>query len=126
MTFGMRWSYYKGYELGGKAVEMVVGEKATAIRESVIMLGTIVIGAVAASWVNINTSFKMYNSDGGIIIDLQKVADGIFPKSLSLLTVIFCWFLMSKKKMSPTKVMLILIIAFLGVFVGFFNPGLKY
>ncbi|MCE1857467.1 PTS system mannose/fructose/sorbose family transporter subunit IID, partial [Enterobacter hormaechei] len=59
--------------------------------------------------------------------DLQHVCDGIFPKLLSLLTVIFCWFLMSKKKMSPTKVMLILvIIAFVGVFLGIFDPGLKY
>lgn len=127
ITLGMRFLYYKGYELGGKAVEIIVGEKANAIRESVIMLGTIVIGAVAASWISVTTSFKMLNSEGGVIIDLQNVCDGIFPKLLPLLTVIFCWFLMSKKKMSPTKVMLILVvIAFIGVFVGFFNPGLQY
>lgn len=127
ITIGMRFLYYKGYELGGKAVEIIVGEKANAIRESVIMLGTIVIGAVAASWISVTTSFKMFNSEGGIIIDLQNVCDGIFPKLLPLLTVIFCWFLMSKKKMSPTKVMLILVvIAFIGVLVGFFNPGLQY
>ena len=127
ITLGMRFLYYKGYELGGKAVEIIVGEKANAIRESVIMLGTIVIGAVAASWISVTTSFKMFNSEGGIIIDLQNVCDCIFPKLLPLLTVIFCWFLMSKKKMSPTKVMLILVvIAFIGVLVGFFNPGLQY
>lgn len=127
ITLGMRFLYYKRYELGGKAVEIIVGEKANAIRESVIMLGTIVIGAVAASWISVTTSFKMFNSEGGIIIDLQNVCDGIFPKLLPLLTVIFCWFLMSKKKMSPTKVMLILVvIAFIGVLVGFFNPGLQY
>lgn len=127
ITLGMRFLYYKGYELGGKAVEIIIGEKANAIRESVIMLGTIVIGAVAASWISVTTSFKMFNSEGGVIIDLQTVCDGIFPKLLPLLTVIFCWFLMSKKKMSPTKVMLILVvIAFIGVFIGFFNPGLQY
>lgn len=127
ITLGMKFLYYKGYELGGKAVEIIVGEKANAIRESVIMLGTIVIGAVAASWISVTTSFKMLNSEGGVIIDLQTVCDGIFPKLLPLLTVIFCWFLMSKKKMSPTKVMLILVvIAFIGVFIGFFNPGLQY
>ena len=43
LTLGMRFLYYKGYELGGKAVEMIVGEKSNAIRESIIMLGTIVI-----------------------------------------------------------------------------------
>ena len=124
---GMRILYFKGYELGGKAVEMMVGEKANAIRESVIMVGTIVIGAVAASWINVTTAFKMVNSEGGTIIDLQSTLDGIFPKLLSALTVIFCWWLMKKKKLSPTIVMLILvIIAFAGVLLGIFNPGLSY
>ena len=125
--FGMRMLYFKGYELGGKAVEMMVGEKANAIRESVIMVGTIVIGAVAASWINVTTAFKMVNSEGGTIIDRQSTLDGIFPKLLSALTVIFCWWLMKKKKLSPTIVMLILvIIAFAGVLLGIFNPGLSY
>ncbi|WP_294577891.1 PTS system mannose/fructose/sorbose family transporter subunit IID, partial [uncultured Thomasclavelia sp.] len=38
-----------------------------------------------------------------------------------------CWYLLAKKKMSPIKVMLLLVvIAFVGVLVGFFNPGLQY
>ena len=125
--FGMKLLYFKGYELGGKAVEVIVGEKANAIRDSIIMVGTIVIGAVAASWINITTSFKMLNSEGGVIIDLQSTFNSIFPKLLSAVTVIFCWWLMKKKKMSTSVVMLILVvIAFVGVLVGFFNPGLKY
>ena len=126
MTLGMKFLYFKGYELGGKAVEMIVGEKANAIRESVIMLGTIVIGAVAASWINITTSFSMLNSEGEVS-EYQKTLDSVFPKLLPLITVIFCWWLMSKKKISPTVVMLILVvIAFIGVLIGFFNPGLAY
>ena len=125
--FGMKLLYFKGYELGGKAVEVIVGEKANAIRDSIIMVGTIVIGAVAASWINITTSFKMLNSEGGVIIDLQSTFNSIFPELLAAVTVIFCVWLMKKKKMSPSVVMLILVvIAFVGVLVGFFNPGLKY
>lgn len=127
ITLGMRFLYYKGYELGGKAVEMIVGEQANAIRESVIMLGTIVIGAVAASWINITTSFQMLNADGGTIINLQSTFDGIYPKLLSAVTVIFCWWLMAKKKIQPTMVMLILVVvALAGVLLGVFNPGLTY
>lgn len=127
ITLGMRFLYYKGYELGGKAVEFLVGEQANAIREAVVMLGTVVIGAVAASWINVSTSFQMLNAEGGVIVDLQKTLDGIFPKILSAVTVIFCWWLMSKKKISPTKVMLILVlIALIGVVLGFFDPGLAY
>ncbi len=128
ITFGMRFLYFKGYELGGKAVDFVVGEKATAIRESVVMLGTIVIGAVAATWIHVTTAFSM-TAEGADkpFLELQKTLDGVFPNILSAFFVIFCWYLLAKRKMSPVVVMLILVvIAFVGVITGFFNTGLSY
>lgn len=123
----MRFMYFKGYELGGKAVEFLVGEKANAIRESIIMLGTMVIGGVTAKWISIQTSFQMLNSDGGVIVDLQKTLDDVYPSILSAAFVLLCWYLLSKKKMSPLVVMLILVgIAFVGVLLGFFDPKLSY
>lgn len=123
----MRFLYFKGYELGGKAVEYLVGEKANAIREAIIMLGTMVIGGVTAMWINIQTSFQMLNSEGGVIVDLQSTLDSVYPKILSPAFVILCWYLLSKKRMSPVVVMLILVaIAFVGVLVGFFDPKLTY
>ena len=86
------------------------------------MIGTIVIGAVAASWINITTSLVL---PGDIV--LQKTLDSIFPKLLPAITVVFCWWLITKKHLSPTLVMLLLVlIAFAGVLIGFFNPGLSY
>ena len=127
MYFLMRFMYFKGYELGGKAVEVLVGEKANAIRESIIMLGTMVIGGVTASWINITTSFKMLNAEGGVIVDLQKTLDDVYPSLLSAVFVLICWYLLAKKRMSPLLVMLILVgVAFVGVLVGFFDPGLSY
>ncbi len=128
ITFGMKFLYFKGYELGGKAVDFVVGEKATAIRESVVMLGTIVIGAVAATWIHVTTAFSM-TAEGADkpFLELQKTLDGVFPNILSAIVVIFCWYLLAKRKMSPVVVMLILVvIAFVGVITGFFNTGLSY
>lgn len=122
MFFGMKFAHTKGYEMGGKAVELLVGEQAQAIRESIIMVGTMVIGAVAASWINISTAFEIPG-----VINLQSTFDSIYPKLLSAATVIFCWWLMTKKKVSPTLVMLLLVvIAFVGVLLGFFDPGLSY
>ena len=123
LTLGMRFLYYKGYELGGKAVEMIVGEKSNAIRESIIMLGTIVIGAVAATWISITTPMMLPGD-----ISLQEgVLDTIFPHLLPFAVVMFCYWLMSKKKMSPIAVMLILVVVvFVGVLVGFFDPQLSY
>lgn len=123
----MRLLYFKGYEMGGKAVEFLVGEKANAIREAIVMIGTMVIGGVTASWVSITTAFKMIGSNGEVIVDLQSTLDTVYPHILSALFVLLCWWLMSKKKMSPIVVMLILVVvAFVGVLVGFFDPGLSY
>ena len=86
--FGMKFLYFKGYELGGKAVDFLVGPP---------------------------------------FLDLQKTLDGVYPGLLTAVFVVGCWYLLSKKKMSPIKVMLLLVVvAFIGVFVGFFNPGLSY
>ena len=123
----MRMLYFKGYEMGGKAVEFLVGDKANAIREAIVMIGTMVIGGVTASWVSISTAFKMVGSNGETIVDLQSTLDTVYPHILSALFVLLCWWLMSKKKMSPIVVMLLLVvIAFVGVLVGFFDPGLSY
>ena len=46
---------------------------------------------------------------------------------LTAAVIILCWWLMAKKKRSPIQVMLILVVvALVGCFVGFFDPGLTY
>lgn len=128
ITFGMRLLYYKGYELGGKAVEFLTGEKSKALRESIMMLGSMVIGAVAATWVTVKTVFQMTNSETGeVFLNLNDQINSVLPKGLTAIFVIFCWYLIAKKKMSPLKVMLLLVvIAFVGVLIGFFDPQLTY
>lgn len=125
--FGMKFLYFKGYQLGGKAVEFLVGAQGEAIRDSVSVLGGMVIGAVAATWVSVKTSFVLYNDAGEAYLKLQDKFDEVLPGSLTAAFVMLCWFLMAKKKLSPVKVMLLLVvIAFVGVLVGFFDPGLAY
>ena len=127
VTLGMKFLYTKGYELGGKAVDVLVGERATAIRESIVMLGTMVVGSVASTWVSVTTSFHLVNDAGEEFLNLQKQLDSVYPGCLTAAFVIFCWWLMAKKRVSPVVTMLILVvIAFVGVLVGSFNPGLKY
>ncbi len=125
--FGMKFMYYKGYQLGGKAVNFLIGTQGEALRESISMLGGIVIGAVSATWVSVKTSFQLLNADGEPYLVLQDKLDSVFPGLLTAVFIIICWFLMTKKKMSPIKVMLVLVVvAFVGVLAGFFNPGLAY
>lgn len=125
--FGMRFLYFKGYQLGGKAVEFLIGAQGEAIRDSVSVLGGMVIGSVAATWVSVTTSFKLYNDAGEAYLVLQDKFNEVLPGTLTAAFVMLCWYLMAKKKMSPVKVMLLLVVvAFVGVLVGFFNPGLAY
>ena len=126
--FGMKFLYFKGYELGGKAVDFLVGPQGEALRESITMLGGIVIGAVAATWVTVTTNFTL-TAQGAKepYLELQKTLDSVYPGFLTAAFIMLCWYLLAKKKMSPIKVMLLLVvIAFVGVLIGFFNPGLQY
>ena len=119
--------YFKGYELGGKDVDFLVGPQGLALRESITLLGGMVIGTFDATWVSVKTSFIFVGSDGNSILTLQDKFDSGYPGSLTASFVVGCWYLLSKKNMSPIKVLLILVVvAFVGVLVGFFNPGLTY
>ena len=85
ITFGMKFLYKKGYEMGGKAV-----------------------------------------ADKPFLV-LNDSLNSVYPNFLSGAFVILCWWLMTKKKLAPTTVMLILVvIAFVGVLIGFFDPNLSY
>lgn len=124
MFLGMRFAYNQGYELGGKAVEALVGPKAKALRDSIVMVGTMVIGAVGATWVSITCSPNLVLPGGG---KFQDTLDGIYPHLLPMVFIIFCWYMMTKKKVNPIVMMLILVvIAFVGVLIGFFDPALSY
>ena len=109
---------------GGKAVEALVGPKAKALRDSIVMVGTMVIGAVGATWVSITCSPNLVLPGGG---KFQDTLDGIYPHLLPMIFIIFCWYMMTKKKVNPIVMMLILVvIAFVGVLIGFFDPALSY
>lgn len=124
--FGMKFAYFKGYELGDRAVEFLVGVQGQAIRKAVGVVGGMVVGAVAATWVSVKTSFTLGNAEDPYLV-LQDKLDSVYPGLLTACFILFCWWLMAKKNLSPIKVMILLVvIAFVGVLLGFFNPGLSY
>ncbi len=125
--FGMRFAYFKGYEMGDKAVEFLVGAQGKAIRKAISIIGGTVVGSVAATWVSVTTAFKLRNSSGKVFLNLQDKLDSVYPGLLTAGFILMCWWLMAKKNVSAGKTMILLvIIAFIGVLVGFFNPGLSY
>lgn len=111
--------YMRGYHLGVDAVNILMGEKAKRITESLTILGIIVMGGIAASYVNLNIA-AVYES-GETIINFQELIDKIFPKLLSLTVVLTSWKLLQKENITPLKLMgIYLIICVVGVLIGLF------
>ena len=118
MVLGSRFLFYKGYSLGAKSVDLFVGETAQKVTAAITVLGTVVTGGVAASYVKVPLPIviKMSNST----IDIQKTLDGIFPALMPLLVVVVSWYFMSKKHVSPLRLILAyFVLAFVGYGIAY-------
>ena len=117
-------SYYlfmKGYQLGTRSVDIIVGEAAQRVREAFNLLGAVVVGGVGASYVSISTDLVIATGNAESQVIVNDVLNGIYPKLLTMIGILLCWWLMAKKKVSALKVMGILVlISMAGVAVGFF------
>ena len=112
IMLGSRFLFFKGYELGAESVDTFVGEKAHQITQDFSVLGMIVIGGVAASYVNLKLPIVLKFSSAKI--DIQQILDGIFPNLLPLVLVLVSWYLMAKKGVSALKLIGIYFIAAFG------------
>lgn len=101
---GSRYLYYKGYELGASAVNILIGKTAKKVTQAITLFGTIVTGGVAASYVKIQLPIvlKFQNST----VNIQKILDNIFPSLISLIVIYVSWWVMSKKHVSAVKLIL--------------------
>ncbi len=95
--------YNQGYKVGRNAVTLLSGEIMQKARTAISVFGVIVIGALSASYVGVKTPLQFTASAEADPIVLQNIFDGIFPNVLSLLLVLFCYFLVSKKNVSIAK-----------------------
>lgn len=112
-------TFMNGYKLGVNAIDVIIGEDARRITDAFNTLGVIVVGALAASNIELTTGLKIPMGDESQ--DLQEVLDGFFPKILPLIMVLLAWYLISLKKITATKVILVLTaISAVGVVVGLF------
>lgn len=119
MIFGTHYLYMMGYRMGLDAVVIFTSQNAMKIREGIARLGILIMGGIAASYVNLNT--KLQFKQGAVDIQIQNILDGIFPKILPLSAVLLCWFFMSKKGVSPLKMMLLIIVVIsVGVLLNIF------
>lgn len=112
-------SFQGGYRLGVNALDVITGENAQRLTNALNTFGIIVVGGLAASTVNLASPLKI--PMGEEMTPLQDILDGVFPGVLALIMVLLAWYLISVKRMSPTKVLIILtIISAVGVLIGIF------
>ena len=78
----MRFAFFKGYQLGDKAVEFLVGPKGQALRKAISVVGGMVIGAVAATWVSVTTALQFKNSEGKVFLNIQEKDRWCLSRSL--------------------------------------------
>ena len=100
-----------GYEIGySQGVKLITsfGDKITVFTEACSVLGLTVVGNLIASVVHVQTGLTFTNGD--VVMNVQDLINGVMPCMLPVLTVFLCYWLMSKKKVKMTRMILILIV----------------
>lgn len=102
--------FMTGYKSGKQGVERLLGGgQMKRLIAAASIMGAIVLGALAASYVTATSSFVI--SIGGSSLALQAdILDKLLKGLLPLLITLGTWYLLKVKKMSSTKVMIILVI----------------
>jgi mannose/fructose/N-acetylgalactosamine-specific phosphotransferase system component IID len=123
----MKYIFNRGYKLGYDGIGLLVGPGAKAVKEALVTLGLIVVGAISATWINVSTAYKMTSATGTTFVDLQSTLNGVFPNLLTLVFIGVNYWLLTKKGVKPLVVILLMfVVTFVGVLLGIFNPGMSY
>lgn len=102
------FAFDRGYKFGINAIETIVGEAATRFTNALNIFGIVIVGGLSATTIAATTKIEI--PQAGETQPLQQVLDGIFPNIIPLFFVLLSWYLISVRKMSATKVMIILLI----------------
>ncbi|MHC1734704.1 MAG: PTS system mannose/fructose/sorbose family transporter subunit IID [Erysipelotrichaceae bacterium] len=130
-TCALSWYLFKlGYKSGLEGIQGFMGSKLSSLTDTMTVLGLIVVGALTASFVNVYLPIQIVRDvfdattgtllENQVIFNANNVVNAIFPKILPLGLTLAVYYLYSKKRWSPMKLMgLILALACLFTFVGY-------
>jgi PTS system mannose-specific IID component len=103
------WLYYYGYRQGRSSVsEILHSGMLDDMMTGAMVLGNFVMGALTHSFVTLSTplAFKI----GGTVFVMQDFLDQFMPNLLPLVLVLLIWYLVAKKHVSVTKIMIAIIV----------------
>ncbi len=103
------WIYYQGYKQGQSAVtNILASNQLNKLIVGASVLGNFIMGALAVSFVKLSTPVVF--GVGGNNFNIQEILNGIMPNLLPLILVMVVWYLLAKKHVSPTLIMVIIIV----------------
>jgi mannose/fructose/N-acetylgalactosamine-specific phosphotransferase system component IID/mannose/fructose/N-acetylgalactosamine-specific phosphotransferase system component IIC len=123
LIWGIGWlMWWQGYVQGRAAVTNIL--KSGLLNRVITgagVLGNFVMGALAVSFVKLSmpVAFMM----GGTKFELQAIFNQFMPNLLPLLLVLLVWWLLAKKNVSPTWIMVAMIVIGIVLSIPIF-PGL--
>lgn len=116
-----RATFFYGYRKGGEAIsEIISSGRFDDLITAANIVGCTVMGALMCQYVNVKTGLKIVTE--GASFDFQTgLFDALLPDLLPLLFTMFCWWLITKKRVSVNMLMLvILLLAAIGGLLGIF------
>ncbi|MBC8449316.1 MAG: PTS system mannose/fructose/sorbose family transporter subunit IID [Chloroflexi bacterium] len=109
-VWGIGWLvWWQGYQQGRSAVTNIL--RSGTLNRVIVgagVLGNFIMGALAVSFVSLSTPVAFMI--GGTSFELQAVLDSFMPNLLPLLLVLLIWWLLAKKNVSPTTIMIVVIL----------------
>lgn len=101
--------WWQGYNQGRTAVTNIL--KSGTLNRVITgagVLGNFVMGALVVQFVSLKTSVGLMI--GGTPFEFQPIIDSFMPNLLPLLLVLFIWWLLTKRNVSPTTIMIVIIV----------------
>ena len=110
-VWGVGWTaWWQGYRQGRSAITALLRSgKLNRMITGASVAGNFIIGALAVSFVKLSTPLAF--PVGGTLFRAQSLLDSLLPNLLPLLLTLLLWWLLTRKQVSPTLIMVLLIVA---------------
>ncbi|MCE5209473.1 MAG: PTS system mannose/fructose/sorbose family transporter subunit IID [Chloroflexi bacterium] len=109
-TWGVGWwLYYLGYRQGRSAVTNILRSGSLEkLLTGAMVLGNFVIGALTVNFVKLSTPLAFMI--GGTAFRFQDILNQFMPNLLPLILTLVIWWLLARKQVSPTTVMVVILL----------------
>ena len=99
--------FTQGYRLGKDAINLLSGAAVRRVRDAIQIFGVILVGALSARYCAPKTILEFVGAPGAEATTIQSILDGSFPNLLGMILVLLCYWGMTKKKISPFTMILL-------------------